>query len=62
MVITWRGDRPPACDTHGPLAGRRLPYLDAATLMLEHLRDYHGKNVTLALGQLLDRRTVGEVA
>jgi hypothetical protein len=42
MVVIWRGDRPPACDTHGPLAGHRLS--------------------TLALDQLLDRRTAGEVA
>jgi hypothetical protein len=62
MVITWRANRPPACDGHGSLAEAPLPYLDAATLMLEHLRDYHGKNVGKALDQLLDRRTVGEVA
>jgi hypothetical protein len=29
--------------------------------MLEHLRDFHGKNVGKALEQLLDRRTAGEV-
>lgn len=62
MVITWRGNRPPACDQHGRLADAPLPYLDVATLMLEHLRDCHGKNVTLALEQMLDRRTVGQAA
>lgn len=56
MVITWRADRPPECGTHGPLAEYPLPPLDAATLMLEHLRDYHGKNVALALEQLAARR------
>ena len=62
MVITWRADRPPACDRHGRLAEAPLPYLDVATLMLEHLRDYHGKNVTRALDQLLERRTAGQAA
>lgn len=34
MVITWRGNRPPACDRHGRLAEAPLPYLDAATLQM----------------------------
>lgn len=56
MVITWRADRPPACDDHGRLADRPLPALDAAVVMLVHLRDVHGKNVGKTLESLTARQ------
>jgi hypothetical protein len=56
VVITWRADEPPACDEHGALADAPLPGPDAAVVMLEHLRDVHGKNVAAALAKLAGRR------
>jgi hypothetical protein len=56
VVITWRADRPPSCAEHGPLAARPLPGPGAAVVLLEHLRDDHGKNVALALAKLTARR------
>lgn len=56
MVITWHVRRPPSCAEHGPLAPGPLPALDAAIVMLGHLADAHGKNVTRALETLAARR------
>lgn len=52
MIITWQPGRPPACDEHGQLADEPLPGADGAIVMLEHLRDVHGKNVDGALAKL----------
>jgi hypothetical protein len=59
VVITWRADRPPACAVHGPLADRPLPGAGAAVVMLEHLRDAHGKQVDGALARLTARPAEG---
>jgi len=58
-VITWRADRPPVCGVHGPLTDAPLPGAGAAVVMLEHLRDAHGKTVDGALAKLTGRPAEG---